>query len=121
MSSSRRDDAVGIVGGARRRIRPKSAAPRGIVPAMDIRTEDVRLPGHGGEEIGAHLARPAGAGPWPALVVVHEVFGLTAHVRAVAGRFAAEGFVALAPDLWWRDRGKGFPGEEADLPRLKAF
>lgn len=82
---------------------------------------EVRFPGHGGEEIGGFLARPAGAGPWPALVVAHEVFGLSDHIRTVARRFAAEGFVALAPDLWSRDHGKGFPAGEADLLVLKAF
>jgi len=88
---------------------------------MDIAEAEVRLPGHGGDEIGGSLARPAGAGPWPALVLVHEVHGPSDHVRGMARRFAAEGFVAVAPDLWWRDRGKGFPEGATDLAVLKAF
>jgi carboxymethylenebutenolidase len=88
---------------------------------MDIQPAEVRFPGHGEEEIGGFLARPARAGPWPAVVVVHEVFGLTDHIRDMARRFAAEGFVALAPDLWCRDRGRTFPEGETDLLRLKAF
>ena len=88
---------------------------------MGIDASDVRFPGHGGDAVGGFLARPEGAGPWPALVVVHEIFGLSDHIRDVARRFAAEGFVALAPDLWERDRGKGFPEGETDLLRLRAF
>jgi carboxymethylenebutenolidase len=52
----------------------------------------------------AYLAVPsgpgAGNGPWPAVVVVHEIFGLTDDIRAQADRFAANGYVALAPDLF---------------------
>ncbi len=90
-------------------------------PGMDIEAAEVRFPGHGGEEIGGTLARPAGAGPWPAVVVVHEVFGPSDHIRDMVRRFAAEGFAALAPDLWCRDRGTTFPEGESDLLRLKAF
>lgn len=82
---------------------------------------EANFPGHGGDEVPAFLARPAGAGPWPALVVVHEVFGLTDWIRAACRRFAGEGFLALAPDLWARDRGRGFPEGTDDLRSLKAF
>ena len=49
-----------------------------------------------------YLAVPsdAGPGPWPGVVVVHEIFGLTDDIRAQADRFAARGYVALAPDLF---------------------
>ena len=46
-----------------------------------------------------HLATPEGEGPWPGVVVIHEIFGLTDEIRAVADRFAAEGYLAFAPDL----------------------
>jgi carboxymethylenebutenolidase len=88
---------------------------------MEIDAAEVRFPGHGGDGVGAFLARPSGPGPWPAAVVVHEVFGPTDHVRDLARRLASEGFVALAPDLWERDRGRGLPEGETDLLRWKAF
>jgi carboxymethylenebutenolidase len=47
-----------------------------------------------------YLAVPEGAGPWPGVVVVHEVFGLNDDIRRIADRFAATGYVALAPDLY---------------------
>jgi carboxymethylenebutenolidase len=46
--------------------------------------------------IGAWRADPVGA-PQGAIVVVQEIFGVNAHIRAVADRYAAEGYVALAP------------------------
>jgi carboxymethylenebutenolidase len=49
----------------------------------------------------AHLAvPPVGDGPWPGVVVLHESFGLTDDIRQQADRFAAAGYLALAPDLY---------------------
>ena len=49
---------------------------------------------------GAYLALPEGKGPHPGVVVIHEAFGLNDHMRDVARRFAAEGYAALAVDLF---------------------
>ena len=62
-------------------------------------TRDVTLPGDGATLTG-HLALPAGDGPHPAVVVIHEIFGLNDHIRDVADRLAAEGYAALAVDLF---------------------
>ena len=51
-------------------------------------------------ELDAYLATPAGDGPWPGVVVVHEIFGLTDDIRRQADRFADAGYLALAPDLY---------------------
>src|SRR5437773_7626930 len=46
------------------------------------------------------LTRPTGAGRFPAIVVIHEAFGLTDHIRSVARRLGAAGYVAMAVDLF---------------------
>ena len=52
-------------------------------------------------ELRAHLAvPPVGPGPWPGVVVLHEVFGLTDDTRQQADRLAAAGYLAVAPDLY---------------------
>lgn len=58
-------------------------------------TEDVRA-----ADLAACYSRPAGDGPLPAVVVLHEVFGLNEDVRAIAARFAGKGYAAVAPDLY---------------------
>lgn len=47
-----------------------------------------------------YIARPAGDGPWPGVVVIHEVWGLDDQARGHADRLAAMGFLAVAPDLF---------------------
>jgi len=54
----------------------------------------------------AYLARPAGDAPAPAVLVIQEAFGLNDHIKDVTRRVAGEGYVALAPDLYWHG-GKG--------------
>lgn len=52
--------------------------------------------------MGAYVARPNGGGPLPALLVFQEALGVNAQIRSVADRYAALGFVAIAPDLFHR-------------------
>ena len=65
----------------------------------DIRTQTVEFPTNGESGTG-YLAIPEGEGPFPGVIVVQEWWGLDDHIKDVAGRFAREGFVALAPDLY---------------------
>jgi carboxymethylenebutenolidase len=60
--------------------------------------QNVSFPSGGSRAYG-YLALPA-AGSGPGLIVIQEWWGLTDHIAAVTERFAAEGFVALAPDLY---------------------
>jgi len=52
----------------------------------------------------SYLAIPEGDGPWPAVVVIQEIFGINAVMREVCDRLAGQGFVACCPDLFWRIR-----------------
>ncbi len=54
----------------------------------------------GTEQRPAYLARPEGDGPFPAVLVIHEIFGLNDNIKNITERFANEGYVALAIDLF---------------------
>lgn len=65
----------------------------------DITTASVEYPANGVSGTG-HLARPDDAATHPGVIVIQEWWGLDAHIKSIADRFAREGFVALAPDLY---------------------
>ncbi|MBI2864041.1 MAG: dienelactone hydrolase family protein [Chloroflexi bacterium] len=52
--------------------------------------------------VDGYLARPLGPGPYPGVIVIHEAFGLLDHTKSLARRFAARGYVTIAPDLFSR-------------------
>jgi carboxymethylenebutenolidase len=54
----------------------------------------------GSHPLQAYLARPDGDGPFPALVLIHEAYGLNDDMRRIARKFAGEGYAALAVDLF---------------------
>ena len=66
----------------------------------------VKFPSNGGTT-DAYLATPA-SGKGPGVVVIQEWWGLVGHIKSVCDRFAAEGFTALAPDM--------YHGKTADEP-----
>ncbi|MBI4180374.1 MAG: dienelactone hydrolase family protein [Chloroflexi bacterium] len=70
--------------------------------------ETVRFAGNNGDIIGGYLARPLGSGLHPGVIVIHEVFGLVEHTKEMVRKFAAHGYIALAPDLYYRE-GPGEP------------
>lgn len=63
--------------------------------------ESVNLKAADGQSIPAYVARPAGK-PRGGVVVLQEIFGVNAHIRAVADGFAAEGYLAVAPATFHR-------------------
>ena len=54
----------------------------------------------GSAHLAGYLARPTGAGPWPGVVVMQEVWGLDDVLRRQCDRLAAAGYLAVAPDLF---------------------
>jgi carboxymethylenebutenolidase len=63
-------------------------------------TTDLEVPLPSGRSMKVAVAVPDGPGPHPGVLVLHEAFGLNADIRRIASRFADEGYVALAPDLY---------------------
>jgi len=63
-------------------------------------TDHVTVKGHDGT-FAAHIARPK-TPPAPAVVVLQELFGVNADIRAICNELAGQGFIAIAPDLFWR-------------------
>ncbi|ARN81407.1 dienelactone hydrolase family protein [Methylocystis bryophila] len=66
----------------------------------------------------AYMARPTEAAHPPILIIVAEIFGLNDHIRDVVRRFAAEGYLAIAPDFFFR---VGDPAKETDLAAIRAI
>ena len=50
--------------------------------------------------VNGYLAKPSGAGPFPAMIVIQEWWGLDSQTKSIADRFAQEGYLAFAPDLY---------------------
>lgn len=67
----------------------------------DVVTSEVTFPSEQ-VALAGFLARPSDSAPKPAVVVIQEWWGLNDHIKDLAQRFAREGFVALAPDLYSR-------------------
>ena len=79
-----------------------------------IKAQYVTFPSPGGNsgQMRGYLVQPAGPGPFPAVLVIHENRGLNPYIEDVARRAAVEGFVALAPDGLFPVGG--YPGNDDD-------
>ena len=75
-------------------------------------------PGGTSGKMRGYLVQPAGSGPFPAVLVVHENRGLNPHIEDVARRAATEGFLALAPD-GLAPIG-GYPGNDDDGKKMQS-
>lgn len=69
---------------------------------MAITTGHIDIKAADGGVFQAYLTQPSAATNAPGLLLIQEIFGVNAHIRAVADDFARQGFVVLAPDVFWR-------------------
>jgi carboxymethylenebutenolidase len=85
-----------------------------------IKANYVTYPSPGGNSgaMKGYLVQPAGNGPFPAVLVIHENRGLNPYIEDVARRCAVEGFVALAPDGLFP--AGGYPGNDDDGRTLQS-
>ena len=77
---------------------------------------EVKIPA-GDIEIPAYRAMPAKGGPFPVVLVVQEIFGVHEHMKDLCRRFAKEGYLAVAPELYAR---QGDPTKFTDWKQLYA-
>jgi carboxymethylenebutenolidase len=88
------------------------------MPYEAMIAETVHLRGHRDDTIDAYLARPLGAGPYPGVVVIHHMPGWDEATKEIARKFAHHGYVALSPNLHFRE-GKATPAENAASIKAK--
>ncbi len=115
--------AVTVVGGL---AMAQALMPR-YARAQTISFTDARMkgtyvtypsPGGNSGMMRGYLARPAGQGPFPVVLVIHENRGLNPYIEDVARRLAVDGFLALAPD--GLSPVGGYPGNDDDGRTLQA-
>lgn len=87
-------------------------------PRIRAQYVDYASPGGNSGAMRGYLVQPAGAGPFAAVLVIHENRGLNPYVEDVARRAALEGFLALAPD--GMHPAGGYPGNDDDGRALQA-
>jgi len=84
---------------------PQAPAPTSTAPAaatLKLGPNEIAIPS-GSEQIVGYLAKPQGAGPFPALVAIHEWWGLNDQIRDTVENMARQGYLVVAVDLY---RGK---------------
>jgi carboxymethylenebutenolidase len=109
---------------------PTPTGPRSVESVAEddsrITGQDITYPGPDGAEIMAYLAMPAGEatpvaggeGGMPIVMICHENRGLNPHIRDVVRRWAAQGYLAVAPDLLSREGGVESIADPAEVPAL---
>ena len=80
-------------------------------------SQTIRIPGAGGDEIEAYLARPEGVGARGGVVVIHHMPGYDRGTKEIVRRFAELGFDAICPNLYWREAPGAAPDDAAATAR----
>ncbi len=75
-----------------------------------LAAETVLMKGHGGDDVEAYLAQPSGTGSFGSVVVIHHLPGYDSATKEITRKFAAHGYAAMMPNLYYRDS----PGESPD-------
>ncbi len=108
------------------------AAARGLAAAQDNKPTTTSAPSVTMPQLGtmveyksgdltlpAYLARPPKKKDAPAVLVIHEVFGLNDHIQSIADRIAHEGYVALAPNFFVRAAATPPPKDATDMQAIR--
>jgi carboxymethylenebutenolidase len=82
-----------------------------------LRAETVTITGHGGDEIEGYLAQPLDEGRFGAVVVIHHMPGYDEGMKEITRKFAANGYLALCPNLYSREAPGAAPDDAAAVVR----
>jgi len=77
----------------------------------DLRAETITITGHGGDEIEAYLCQPLDEGLFGGVVVIHHMPGYDEGTKQITRTFAANGYVAICPNLYSREAPGATPEE----------
>jgi len=106
--------ALGAVGvGFALSMRPVAASTI-MTDTKGLVADDVKIKVADGQSPG-YFARPDGAGPYPGVLIVSEIFGLHEHIRDLCRRMAKAGYAAVAPDYFYR---AGDPSKVTDFSKI---
>ena len=86
-----------------------------ITDSADIISGETSVPTQGKNMPAFHAKPRHASGPLPVILVVQEIFGVHEHIRDICRRLAVEGYLAVAPELYFR---QGDPAEYHDIPTL---
>jgi len=84
-----------------------------------MKTETIRITGHGGDEVEAYLARPSDDTQRGGVVVIHHMPGYDRATKEIVRRFAEMGYDAIMPNLYWREAPGAAPDDAAAAARAK--
>jgi carboxymethylenebutenolidase len=84
-----------------------------------MRAETVEITGDGGDAIEAYLAQPLGAPPTGGVVVIHHMPGYDEATKEITRKFAAHGYLAICPNLYFREAPGASPDDAAAAARAQ--
>ncbi len=83
--------------------------------------KDVQIKAHDGGQFGAYVAYPDSVLPAAAVVVIQEIFGINKVMRGICDNLALAGFIAIAPDLFWRQEPGIQLSDKSEAEWARAF
>lgn len=84
-----------------------------------LTAETVMMKGHDGDEVEGYLARPGDTASFGAVVVIHHMPGYDSGVKEITRKFAAHGYAALMPNLYYRESPGASPDDAAAAARAR--
>jgi carboxymethylenebutenolidase len=84
-----------------------------------LSAETISITGNGEDEIEAYFARPLDSGPLGGVVVIHHMPGYDSETKEITRKFAAHGYAAVMPNLYYRDAPGASPDDAAAVARAK--